>query len=231
MCFFIALIDNIRITHYPIRIALRIGNKIAAQFYMLGDLSREQQLIILGLVLVVVTGLGVMAYRHFVAGGSDEIVIEEPQEKMQIEKVGKIIVHVAGAVKREGVYKLKFGDRIIDALELAGGATALANLSSINLAEKVKDGQKIMVPAKRIVTERRSGKPVIRRSGTSSGKVNINLADEKGICKVRGIGPSTAKKIIKYRSANGPFSKIEDIMKVKGIGKGKFGKIKAQITI
>jgi competence protein ComEA len=63
------------------------------------------------------------------------------------------------------------------------------------------------------------------------GKVNINSAEEKELCKVRGIGPSTAKKIIEHRSANGPFTKIEDVMKVKGIGKGKFGKIKDEITI
>jgi competence protein ComEA len=129
---------------------------------MLAELSREQQMIILGLVFVVVAGLGVMAFRHFAADSSGEIVIEDPhpQEKMDIG----IIVHVAGAVEREGVYKLKLGDRIIDALELAGGATAPANLSSINLAEKVKDGQKIIVPVKRKVIERISGNPGIRKS-------------------------------------------------------------------
>jgi len=199
---------------------------------MLSDLSREQQLIILGLVVVIVAGLGVMAYRHFVAGDSDEIVIEKHQEKMQTEKIGKIIVHVAGAVKRKGVYKLSFGDRIIDAIELAGGATTSANLSSVNLAEQVKDGQKIVVPEKQTVVERKSGKTLIRQIGTSSfGKVNINSADEKELCKVRGIGPKTAQNIIQHREAHGPFSKIEDIMKVKGIGKGKFGKIKDEITI
>jgi competence protein ComEA len=199
---------------------------------MSGDLSREQQLIILGLVLVVVTGLGVMAYRHFVADDSDEIVVEEPQGKMQIEKAGKIIVHVTGAVKREGVYKLKFGDRIIDAIELAGGSTVSANLSSINLAEQVKDGQKIVVPERQTVIERRSGNPTARMAGaSSSGKVNINSADEKELCKVGGIGPKTAQNIVEHREAHGPFSKIEDIMKVKGIGKGKFGKIKDEITI
>lgn len=178
-----------------------------------------------------------MAYRHFAPGAFEEIVIDEPesQGKAKSEKVeaAKIIVHVAGAVKREGVYKLKYGDRVIDALNLAGGAASSANLSSINLAEKVKDGQKIMVPVKRIALERKSGNPVIRVSGTSlsSGKANINTANEKELCKVSGIGPTTAKRIIEYRSSNGLFSKIEDIMKVKSIGKGKFEKIKEQITI
>ncbi len=203
---------------------------------MLKDLSREQQLIILGLALVVVTGLGVMAFRHFVSDASSEILIEEPdpQETMPVKEFGRVIVHVAGAVEREGVYKLKFGDRVIDALKLAGGAIANADLSSINLAEKVKDGQKITIPVKSKLVEMGSGNPVIRRSEPSSGgagKVNINTADEKELCKVKGIGPSTARKIIEYRSNSGSFSKIEDIMKVKGIGKGKFGKIKDQIVI
>lgn len=200
---------------------------------MINSLSREQQLIILGLVLVIVSGLGVMAYRHFAMGDSGEILMEEPQDKPQIVKAAEIVVHVAGAVKQEGVYKLNLGDRIIDALKLAGGATASANLSSINLAEKVKDGQKIVVPVKQKVVERVSGNQGIKGSGTSSvsAKININSADEKELCKIQGIGPKTAKKIVEYRTTNGPFSKIEDIMEISGIGKEKFEKMKEQITI
>ncbi|MEE8637424.1 MAG: helix-hairpin-helix domain-containing protein [Candidatus Margulisiibacteriota bacterium] len=192
---------------------------------MLENLSKEQKLIILGLVLVIVAGLGVMAFRHFAEDGPEEILIEEPesQGKVQIERAGQILVHVAGAVKQEGVYSLKFGDRIIDVLELAGGATASANLSSINLAQKIKDGQKVLVPVKRKVLE--------RVSRTSSGKVSINTATEKELCKVKGVGKTTAKRIVEYRKTNGAFSIIEDVMKVKGIGKGKFGKIKDEIII
>jgi competence protein ComEA len=204
---------------------------------MLKDLSREQQLIILGLVLVIITGLGVMAFRRLAPFSDQEISIQEPasQEHFQSNDADKIIVHVTGAVKKEGVYKLRFGDRVIDALELAGGAAPSANLSSINLAEKVKDGQKIVVPEKpkRVATGRGSGDLEIGGLGasSSSGRVSINTAGEKELCKVRGIGPSTAKKIIQHRTASGPFSKIEDIMKVKGIGKGKFGKIKDEISV
>lgn len=198
---------------------------------MLKDLSREQLLIILGLVLLIIVGLGVMAFRRFAPSESSEIFIDEPQESSIVVKKAELIVHVAGAVNKEGVYRLKHGDRIIDALKLADGATPSANLSSINLAEKVKDGQKIIVPVKQIVVQRKSGNPMSQGSGSSSGKVNINSASEKQLCKITGIGPSTAKKIIDYRQTTSPFSKIEDIMKVKSIGKGKFGKIKDQITI
>jgi competence protein ComEA len=210
---------------------------------MLNDLSKEQQLIILGIVGLIVAGLGVTAFRHFSADNNADIVIPGPvQEKATIgTSTGSVIVHVAGAVQQEGVYKLKFGDRIMDALNLAGGTLASADISSINLAEKVKDGEKITVPyapasgspdrACRQAGTRITGYPGNGGSGTSLSKVNLNSAGEKELCKIPGIGPSTAKRIIEYRSVNGPFSKIEDIMKVKGIGKGSFGKIKGKIRI
>ena len=191
---------------------------------MLSELTREQQLIILGLVLVIVAGLGVMAYRRLSPDNS-EIVIEQPRSTLMSSHSSspRLVVHIVGAVKREGVYKIAHGDRLIDVLNLAGGATAQANLSKINLAEKVKDGQKITVPAKQTAA--------INASGSSSGKVSLNSASKSELCKVSGIGPGTAKKIIDFRSKNGPFSRIEDIMKVKSIGKSKFGKIKGHITI
>jgi len=193
------------------------------------NLSKEQKLIILGLILVIFSGLGVMAYRRLAPATGSEIIIEEPNHT--IEKP-KIIVHVTGAVIVEGVYKLKAGDRVVDAIELAGGILPNADLSTINLAEKIKDGVRILVPAKPKVIARLSDNQMTRKSGTSpAGKVNINTASEKDLCKVKGIGKTTAKKIVDHRSSNGPFAKIEDIMKVKSIGKGKFGKIKGMICL
>jgi len=191
---------------------------------MLGELTREQQLIILGLVLMIVVGFGVMAYRRL-ASDSNEIIIEQPQSSpiASVSSSPRLVVHIVGAVKRAGVYKIAHGDRLIDVLDLAGGATTQADLSKVNLAEKVKDGQKITVPVKQTA--------VIQTSRATSGKVSLNTASKSGLCKVPGIGPSTAQRIIDFRSKNGPFSKIEDIMKVKSIGKGKFSKIKESITI
>ncbi len=196
---------------------------------MLGELSKEQQLILLALVLVIITGLGVMGFRSYFTGKPEEIMIEGP--KAEVPTIADIVVHVSGAVKREGVYKLKPGDRIMDAIEFAGGAEVNANLASLNLAEKVKDGQKIVVPLSCKAVEGRSENQGMRKAGASSGPVNINSAKEEELCKVAGIGPATAQKIIKYRTANGPFTKISDLMKVKSIGKGKFEKIKEQIII
>ncbi len=138
---------------------------------MLTNLSKEQQLIILGLVVVIVSGLGVMAYRRFIPSESGDMFVSEPQANLPIVKTPEIVVHVTGAVKKEGVYKLKPGDRIVDVLELAGGAEMRADFSSINLAEKVKDGQKIVIPVKpgdlgylqvKLILTRRARKSFVR---------------------------------------------------------------------
>jgi len=202
-------------------------------------LTREQQLILAGLIFVIIAGLGAMLYRHFVTNGQDQIIIDAPrsefmQSEAQIVNQDNILVHISGAVKKEGVYQLKYGDRIMDAIKLAGGETALADLSSLNLAETVKDGQKVIVPVRPVIEQRLAGDQSINGSGKTSSnntKVNINSASEKELQKIPGVGASTAKKIIEYRSANGPFSKTEDLMKVKGIGKGKFEKMKEKICI
>ena len=187
------------------------------------NLTKEQQLILLGLIATIVVGLAVMAYRNLGGIKSDTITIESPKESLQTNQMAKLLVHVSGAVGKEGVYKLKQGDRCIDVLELAGGAQPNADLSAINLAEPVKDGAKIIVPVKRIVSE--------RVSRAASQTVNLNTADEKALDSLPGVGPSTAKAIVEYRRINGPFARIEQIMEIPRFGKSKFERIKDRITI
>ncbi|MFH1541582.1 MAG: ComEA family DNA-binding protein, partial [bacterium] len=192
-------------------------------------MTREQQLLILGLILLIISGLGVMIYRRTIAD-TDEILIEQPQAQGQtLVAQSNLIVHVTGRVVREGVYKLKSGDRIIDAIEAAGGCLPGADLSALNLAEKVKDGEKIVVsrrPENQSPRRRESDYQSSRETESTNGRVSLNSAGEKDLCGVKGIGPSMAKRILDYRQSNGPFGKLDDLMKVKGIGKGTFGKIK-----
>ena len=188
------------------------------------ELTREQQLIILGLVLILVTGMGVMTYRRYFADSSAEIVVQQPEKSL---KSAQVIVHITGAVRREGVYKLDTGVRLIDALGAAGGPIPNANLSALNLAEKVKDGQKIVVPVKTKVVIRGSGNPVSRGSGPIANKVSLNTASIQQLCKIKGVGKSMASKIVSGR----PYQRIEDLMKVKGVGKGKFGKLKKFVCL
>jgi len=147
-----------------------------------------------------------------------------------------IIIHITGAVKTEGIIELKEGDRIIDAIDKAGGITEDADLSKVNLAYVLSDGQKLYIPSLQddeliqTVTDG-SGDDVIVGGETSNKIVNINKANQTELETLVGIGPSTALKIIEYRKENGSFKKIEDLMNVPGIGQAKFDAIKNDITV
>jgi competence protein ComEA len=198
-------------------------------------LTKEQQLMVLGVAVSLVVGCCVLAVRSF-APQTAGIVIEEPTVQPAIQVQSMVLVHVSGAVRREGVYRLGTGYRVLDALKLAGGAGANADLSAINLAEVVKDGVKIIIPGKQII-ERGSGEPGTKglgdrgTGGSGNSKVSLNNADVKALDALPGIGKSTAQKIVEYRLTNGPFTKIEQIMEIPRFGKSKFEKIKDRLTL
>ncbi len=166
----------------------------------------------------------------------------ENQLVNEIDETEEIIVHIAGEVKKEGIVYLKQGSRIIDAIKEAGGETKEADLSQINLAYELQDGQKVYIPNKNEkITEYitvSSGNNVIveenKNSESTEGKenkVNINTANQSELDSLPGIGPSIAQRIIEYREENGNFQKIEDLQNVKGIGDAKFSDIKDNVTV
>ena len=157
------------------------------------------------------------------------------------EKKEKIAVHITGEVKKEGIIYLNQGARIVDAIKEAGGETKQADLSQVNLAYELQDGQKIYIPNKKekisqYITENSGTNVIIEDSNTStqkggSGKVNINTANQSELDRLPGIGPSLAERIIEYREENGNFKNIEDLQNVKGIGDAKFADIKDKVTV
>ncbi|GAV22029.1 helix-hairpin-helix domain-containing protein [Carboxydothermus pertinax] len=163
------------------------------------------------------------------ASGEEVVVLNTEKSS------SKVVVQVAGAVYKPGVYSLEEGSRVKDALEKAQGMLPSADDSSINLAAKVTDGQKIYIPfrgenqAPSAPVNNAFGKP--SPMPNQSNKVNINTATLEELDKLPGVGPATAAKIIEYREQNGPFTTIEDIKKVKGIGDKKFESLKDYITI
>ena len=203
------------------------------------QLTKEQQLIVLGLIASIVIGLAVMALRPLFNASAPQPMIVNPKGGQISRAITE--VHVCGAVRREGVYKLKAGDRVLDAVTLAGGAAPAADLSAVNLAETVKDGEKILVPSKQPPVREAlfsDPAPVSARSKNNSSKalpagarININTADEKALDSLPGVGPATAKAIVEYRRTNGPFAKPEQIMEIPRFGKSKFEKIKNMIVI
>lgn len=163
----------------------------------------------------------------------NDIINNQAEEKTESKE--EIILHISGEVINEGIVKLNNGDRISDAIEKAGGTTKEADISKINLAYKLKDGQKIYIPSiyDEEITEYiidKAGKDVLE-SNEKTDKVNINTANQTELETLSGIGTSTAMKIIQYRETNGKFKSIEDLMKVNGIGKAKFSNIKDNIEI
>lgn len=162
-----------------------------------------------------------------------------------------ITVHVAGAVKNPGVYRLKYGSRINDGIVAAGGATSAANLDVINLATVLNEGEQIYVPKRgekpHVITNRpqvggAGGAAGVSGAGGATGAggaggaagaannavpqlININLASVVELEQLPGVGPATAKAIVAHREKNGAFLKVEDLLKVRGIGPAKLSEI------
>jgi competence protein ComEA len=151
-----------------------------------------------------------------------------------------ITVHVAGSVKNPGVYRLKYGSRINDGIVAAGGATSAANLDVINLATVLNEGEQIYVPKRGEKPHTITNRPQLGGGGDAAGGlngvggatssavpqlININLASVVELEQLPGVGPSTAKAIVAYREKNGAFLKVEDLLKVRGIGPAKLSEI------
>jgi competence protein ComEA len=141
---------------------------------------------------------------------------------------GVLIVDVAGAVHQPGVYEFAEGDRVIDAIERAGGQLPKADLSLLNLAAPLTDGTQILVP--------KSGLPgaVVpggTAPGSSTGLININTASATELEALSGIGEVLAATIIEYRDTSGPFATVDDLMDVSGIGPATLEEIRDQVTV
>ena len=136
-----------------------------------------------------------------------------------------LVVDVAGAVRRPGLYRLARGTRIADAIALAGGLTRRADRVAVNLAAPVADGEEIVVPARGAGT-----------AGASSGAgpsptapLDLNTATLEQLDALPGIGPTTAQKILDYRQAHGPFHAVADLDAVPGIGQGRIEQLKGLV--
>jgi competence protein ComEA len=139
-----------------------------------------------------------------------------------------LIVDVAGAVQQPGVYEFAEGDRVIDAIERAGGSLPKADLSLLNLAAPLADGTQILVPK---AGPPGAGVPGGSMPGSTSGLIDINSASETELETLSGIGEVLAATIVEYRTQNGPFASVEDLMDVSGIGPATLDEIRDQVTV
>jgi competence protein ComEA len=140
----------------------------------------------------------------------------------------EVVVHVAGAVVSPGVYRLSDGARTIDAISAAGGGRGDADLARVNLAARLSDGLRVYVPA---VGE--TATPVVggATDPAEQGPINLNEATADQLDDLPGIGPATATAIVAYRRDHGPFSSIEQLLDVRGIGPSKLEQIRSMVVV
>ena len=165
--------------------------------------------------------LGGEAERPAAEAGTPALEVEEEPER-------EVVVHVAGAVARPGLYRLPEGSRIDDAIALAGGPRPKAALDAVNLAAPVVDGQQVVVP-------RRGEAPAVAAAGPGLGgpvsKVSLNSATLEQLDTLPGVGPVTAQQILDYREANGAFRSVDELDAVPGIGPARLEQLRALVDL
>jgi len=164
-----------------------------------------------------------------VRGTSQEIEVVAP-ELAVTESVAEVTVDVAGAVNKPGVYSLPINSRVIDAIKAAGDTLKGADLSDINLARVIKDGEQVYIypPQKGGSAVRVSPQ---RAKAKQTGPIALNRASAKELESLDGIGPVLAARIVAYRKVNGPFLNVEDLLKVSGIGTAKYAQFKEKLRV
>lgn len=202
------------------------------------------------LVIVIVLIVGICSFLFYKNENEmfleyDQIGLEETFENkenteniVELDEVEKEIIkiYITGEVNNPGVKELEVGARIEDVINTAGGLTPAANISKVNLAYQLEDGQKIYIPninenIEEYITKE-NGEGIVEESkNTTSGRININNADINELCELPGVGESLATRIVTYREENGKFKKVEDLKNVSGIGEKKFESLKEYIVV
>jgi competence protein ComEA len=192
----------------------------------LASLSRRE-LVALAVVVVVTLAGGAVWYVRSLPRPID--VVRRPGAAGLAQPIAapvatpspsSILVHVAGEVRRPGVYEFGEGDRVIDAIDAAGGVRGDAALDELNLAAPLTDGSQVLVPGRSAAAPA----PVGEGSATSgaadatTAKINVNTADAAELEELPGIGEVLSQAIVDYRAENGPFSSVDELEDVSGIG-------------
>ena len=226
------------------------------------SLESQHRKIIIILVIVILAGGVYWMLKYFHPAlflGEPDFVVETeatlpPPTPPAPTPKSEIVVHVTGAVKSPGVYYLSAGARVHEAIEKAGGRTDRADIHSLNLAAKIRDGQQIDVPEIRQIPDVEQDPPIssadqestipttpnlsvtpqpsMQRSAPSDGsRININTATSQELQTLPRIGPALAQRIIEYRRISGEFSTVDDLTNVKGVGEKTLEKIRDSITV
>jgi competence protein ComEA len=176
----------------------------------------------LGLLAVVL--LGARYLHHDKPPAAAPIHVAEPGGGTS----SRLIVHVAGAVRRPGVYRLAAGSRVFDAVRRAGGARRRADLAALNLAAKLEDGRQVLVPRRGAAPAAAGGSAAALAEGQP---LDLNTASPEQLDQLDGIGPGMAAAILKYRDQHGGFGSVEELGEVPGIGEKRLASLREQVRV
>jgi competence protein ComEA len=192
----------------------------------------RSQLATYAVAALVVVALGV----RFMAGQARGPTAAEPAGapaaaavRLEPRGAGVALVHVAGAVRSPGVYRLREGERIKDAVRRAGGARGGADLNAINLAAKVADGQQVVVPRRGAAGTAPAG--AAGAAGPPAAPISLNSATAEQLDTLDGVGPATASKILEYRRQHGGFRSIDDLGEIPGIGPKRLAALRGKVQL
>lgn len=168
---------------------------------------------------VAIVGFGV--YLFFSSNSTPTVASKSSSmDSVSVISKPKIFVHIAGKVKHPGIYQLDSGSRVFDAVLLAGGFTAKANQSAVNLARVLTDGEQIIIGVGNAMSTQ-----------NETGLISLNQSDAKTLEDLPGVGPALAGRMVDWREANGGFKTKEDLLNVQGIGDKLFAGIKDLVTL
>jgi len=192
----------------------------------ISGLSRRQ----LFAAAVAVAIVLVVLVRHLGGSGTSARALTPlpaPAKPAKAVAAKLLVVDVAGAVRRPGLYRLREGSRIDDAIAAAGGPTAKAQLDAVNLAAPIADGEQVVVPGRGVAGAPAASPPA---AGSSpSAPLDLNTATAEQLDSLPGIGPVTAQKILDYRQAHGAFHSVAELEGVPGIGPGRLSQLKGLV--
>ena len=188
-----------------------------------------RQLLLCGLALLALAGFAVVY-----AGRDDGVAAAPRAPSLEVQGAGEggggaLTVHVAGAVRRPGVYRLRAGARVADAVDRAGGARRRADLGAVNLAAELQDGRQVLVPLRAkgggVAAAAAGGAPV------PGVPLDLNTATVEQLDELDGIGPATAQQIVAYREAHGGFGSVEELDLVPGIGETRLAALRDKVRV
>jgi len=188
-------------------------------------LSRRRALVVVVSALVAVVTAAHFLFAPAPASDPGEVPpVGAVTSAAAVPARSRVVVHVVGAVRRPGVYRLGYGKRVADAVARAGGLARRADAAAVNLAAPLADGQQVVVPVRG-----RAGAGAAAGGG-AAGPVHLNTASAEELDELPGVGPVTAQKIVDFREQHGPFGSADELDAVPGIGPARLDDLRKLVV-